>query len=582
MSNFSNATFYLTPSGYKEGFIFQQKPLSTIGDVSFTRATNAWRTTIDGQIEETPYNLLSYSEDYSNAVWTSGISGTGVLPVKSYNTVIAPNGTLTADTIVFDRGTGNTISDVSVIQQFYTDTVAPTYTFSIWVKASTVSDIGKQIFLRIGNAGGLFPTTLTSNWSRISITQTNTITAGGSYVQFGNRGTVTSGNSVSVDVWGAQVVRGSSLKNYLTTTNRQNFPRVDYSTGYGNLLLEPQRTNSIRNSTMVGASVSGNTLPTNWGVVNSAGLTWTVVGLGSERGLNYVDIRVSGTHTLVNQDRLYFEPNFIISASSGQTFSETIYFKIISAPSPPADYRLRFVERSSGGTLQNTAEQVFTPNFTSLDRFNFTYTILSSATTMINPELAFLTTINNSYDFTVRIAAPQTELGAYPTTFISTSTVSVTRLVDTFSYNNIYTNGLISSSGGTWFIQLKNNISYVRDNYGGITFDTVLGGFTDGFTIRNGTPQPASYTLSLQIFKATVNQGSYGLTSSSPKIILKWNGTTCDVFVDGVKIASALSFTATQLQYLNNTNPQGVPLNIQQMALWNTPLTDAQCIQLTS
>jgi hypothetical protein len=284
---------------------------------------------------------------------------------------------------------------------------------------------------------------------------------------------------------------------------------------------------------------------------------------------------------LVNQDRLYFEPNFIISASSGQTFSETIYFKIISAPSPPADYRLRFVERSSGGTLQNTAEQVFTPNFTSLDRFNFTYTILYSATTMINPELSFLTTINNSYDFTVRIAAPQTELGAYPTTFISTSTVSVTRLVDSFSRNNVYTNGLISSSGGTWFVSLLNNNSVVADN--------AVPGFWLGTNVNTPNSDGTLYfrqgggVQSTGIWKYTSGTATslYGSIPTNSKVVFKWNGTTADIFVNGTKVIAATAFTQTALEYLASANA-GRIFNIQQMVLWNTPLTDAQCIQLTS
>ncbi len=66
----------------------------------------------------------------------------------------------------------------------------------------------------------------------------------------------------------------------LSTTNRQDVPRIDFRnadgtlSSCGRLLLEPQRTNSIRNSSMVGAVAgSPGTLPTNWTRQNSSGLT---------------------------------------------------------------------------------------------------------------------------------------------------------------------------------------------------------------------------------------------------------------------------------------------------------------------
>jgi len=39
------------------------------------------------------------------------------------------------------------------------------------------------------------------------------------------------------------------------------------------------------------------TLPTNWGVSAPAGLATSVVGLGTENGLPYVDLRINGTAT---------------------------------------------------------------------------------------------------------------------------------------------------------------------------------------------------------------------------------------------------------------------------------------------
>ena len=64
------------------------------------------------------------------------------------------------------------------------------------------------------------------------------------------------------------------------------------------ILIEESRTNQIRNNSMQGA-VAGTpgTLPTNWGVSVAGGLTRTVVGTGTENGIEYIDVRVQGTTT---------------------------------------------------------------------------------------------------------------------------------------------------------------------------------------------------------------------------------------------------------------------------------------------
>ena len=61
-----------------------------------------------------------------------------------------------------------------------------------------------------------------------------------------------------------------------------------------------------------------------------------------------------------------------------------------------------------------------------------------------------------------------------------------------------------------------------------------------------------------------------------------FTATTLKVFVNGSVFASytGLTIDPTTIQYLLGIAE--VPLFIQQMALFNTPLTDAQCISLTA
>ena len=102
----------MIPQAYKSGKVYSQLPVSGGGDFDFTRAGSATRVDKDGFIEEvganvprldysdggcpslllepTRSNLLSYSEDFSDAWWEK--TTTTVIS----NNAISPNGTLNA------------------------------------------------------------------------------------------------------------------------------------------------------------------------------------------------------------------------------------------------------------------------------------------------------------------------------------------------------------------------------------------------------------------------------------------------------------------------------------------------------
>lgn len=167
----------------------------------------------------------------------------------------------------------------------------------------------------------------------------------------------------------------------------------------------------------------------------------------------------------------------------------------------------------------------------------------------------------------------------YPTSYIPTTSTAVTRNATSFTRSNIYTNGLIGASGGTWFLELKNNVSLTRDVAGTSLFigDT-SGGTTNSLFLRNDA---AGTRLSILKRVGSSATWLYVITTDSPKIIINWNGSVCNIFVNGVKQVSSNSFTTLSMEYMN-LNPVDVPYYISQMALWNTPLSDAQCIALTS
>lgn len=168
------------------------------------------------------YNLLTFSEEFQNAAWVKVGTGTGSAPVVTPNAAVAPDGTLTADSIVFNRGAGNAVGDQSYVAQGPTVTNA-TYTQTIWLKAATPSDVGKQLGLRNVAGSSYLAVTLTADWVRYTRVETGS----SANFEIANRGTITTGNSVTALVWGAQLFTAADV-----TATGNAYQRIAAATVY--------------------------------------------------------------------------------------------------------------------------------------------------------------------------------------------------------------------------------------------------------------------------------------------------------------------------------------------------------------
>ena len=247
----ASPSLLIVPARFKTGKLYTQIAttsaglvLGSSGDFNVTRATTATRFNSAGLIESvasgvprldyftsggtagcpallvepSAQNLALRSEQFDvSGTWTSVTGGTGALPSVTANAVISPDGTQNAETVLLNRGAGNASADQSTLQQNVTLATSGTYIFSVYAKATASGDVGKQIFLRIGGGGSLIAYTLTANWVRLTRTETG-LASGSNLIQIGNRGGVTADNSVSVDLWGAQVEAGSIATSYIPTT----------------------------------------------------------------------------------------------------------------------------------------------------------------------------------------------------------------------------------------------------------------------------------------------------------------------------------------------------------------------------
>jgi hypothetical protein len=566
-------------------------------EISATRTSDGLAQDSTGVLRRYPWNLSQFSEQFENAHFakqnSSIISNVGLSPIN----------TLTADKLV----PNTTLGQHRIFNQV---NFSGPGTFSVYAKADGYNFLslgtsggisGGGIYFNLSNgtisgtAPGFTPSiqNIGNGWYRCSL-YSDTMGAGLNLSYWiiaretASLSDFTGDDTKGILIWGAQINEGSILP-YFRTTNRQDVLRVDYSTGQPALLLEPSRTNILYKSEEFdnayftkrgGSSIISNT-------TISPNNTTTADTLQGDGTSGFKEIIVLNLGSNLNAGTTYTYSFY--AKKNTNNFIQLIFTNSVFTGSLIANYNL------DTGVLGTVTAGV-TATITSVGNgwYRCTATATATSTSSSNGFIIGLITSATSaraevstLSTSVFIWGVQLEAGSYATTYIpnySSSTVAV-RNTDGFIFNNIYTNGFINASGGTWFIQLRNNIEYVRDaGSSGLYISTILGSGVGANSIEIRNPSTSSGRL--QIFKRVLGSGTMLSTTSTDivKVAIKWNGTRLFLFVNGDQITLSggiENFAATTMEFLAD-DTRDVPRFIQKMELYNTPLSDTELETLTT
>jgi hypothetical protein len=572
MSNLlEQASLVMIPSGYKEDVVYSEIPLDGSGDLSFTRASNGTRINSQGLVEDMPWNLFGYSEQFTDGSWGK-LSGTTV----TANQTTAPNGTLTADLIT--EGT-------SVLLYWGSLFKAGTYTQSYYAKKGTGDIVGMYFGSSFTASFNLTSGTIVSTnnttatitnvgdgWYRITATATPTADfyAGLNY---------SNSSGLNIYLWGAQLNIGSTAKPYFPTTDRLNVPRLTYQNGGGgcpSLLLEKQSTNLVTYSQEFDNA--------DWLKLQA---TISANATTSPDGTQNADKFVANTSNVIHsltQTISSVSPSWTYSVFAKSAGYDRVILNVFNTNYVGFNLTTGVIESSLGtfvtsANIENYGNGWYRCSITSTSTStgtNFAISVFNSAYTNGNTNPTFA---GNGTDG-IYLWGAQLEASSYPTSYIPTTSSSATRVVDICSKTGI--SSLIGQTEGVLFFDIETintsnvkSISLVSSNFNNFMYYYESNNNYYFIIISNG----ASLTLPF------ANQ----TLPSRKKIALRYSENNFSMWVNGTKRVEDLGIFDTPIglsgiQLLSPYNQTDTILDgkINSIQLYKTALTNAELQALTT
>jgi len=568
MSQFyDQASLVMVPSGYKDGKLYSQKPLSTSGELSFSRGSDieATRVNSQGYIEKAQVNLLLQSNQFDTTWANTNTTETGGQADK--------DGGTTAWKIDKSGTSGNIYQNVTASGVFTQSVYAKAGTLN-WMVINNSGTTSNSVYFDLAN--GVLGTvqanaidakieSIGGGWYRCSMTL-NTTSSNMRIYPADADGDV-SGTSGNIYIQDAQLNYGLVAQDYVETTTAavvsgitNDMPRLNYDPANPtcpSLLLEPSRTNLIANSeyfngsnwSLSNATSTENTAISPEGVQNASTFTTTVAGADLRDALN-----VTGTYTF---------SAFVKLVDVGG-----VRLRIDAATDANA-----FFDLSDGSV--SSSDGIITAD--AIDYGNNWWRVYMVANVTNTQKFQIFTTDGStSYaNGSVYLYGVQIELGSHPTSLVPTYGASATRTADACSKTGI--SSLIGQTEGTLFCEVE--------------FEDITN--TNAISVNSGTSDRAmiyttSGNLTCNVRVSGVSQFGTSTTiatNTKYKAALAYKANDFAFYVNGVQIATHTSGSVPATSDFSfNTGTTGAPFNgiVNQTLVFKTRLSNADLATLTT
>ena len=602
ITSITSGQILLDPRGTFDGSIDNVSVKEvTDADFDFDRNSTGTRVNEDYLIEDVPYNLVDYSQDFTNSSWTKNNA-----TVTSDNT-ISPDGAGGCSLYTLNSYTGD--NQFLRINPNTTFASGLAHSYSLFVKYNSFQYV-KLAFINYGTSqyfaaifdiinGTVTDTknqfasntnasieTAGNGWYRIKITASLTSSAGnamnyefnkstGATPTYGTYGRIsqTTTTSDKVFIWGGQLVKGDQPKDYLKTTDRLDIPRIDYTNGEPSILLETSRTNLIPHSGDFSNSSYIRTATTATGGF-----------LSPEGNLNAYKLSEDSTnsiHRIYQTATVTSSPNATISVYVKYNGRRFVLMRI-------ADVTVgRWYDLLSG---ELGGIYAGTPNESSIEPLaNGWYRITIGHT--VSSQSRFELWIQDTESISayqgdgtsgIYIYGAQQEVGSYATSLIHTSGSAVTRSAD--AANNAGNSDLINSTEGVLYAEIK----ALADD---LTFRTIS--LSDGTTpnsIRiyyNNVSNSIVFAFFLSGAVQSVYTASVSDITEFHKVAYKYKANDFSVFVDGRQVHTDTSGsvfsanTLNSLQFNSGAGSERIYGDVKSVMVFKEALTDLELEKLT-
>jgi hypothetical protein len=575
----NNASLLLNPAGsiiaYEEDKIFSVLPSNGAGDFTFSGGDGGTRVNQQGYIEVTPANLASNSNSFTN---NSDFTKTGSLsgPFSSTDgNILTPVGTSEKYSGIASLTVpANTVFTFSVYAKYLQNTaLALRSVYSNGAQdASTIFNL--QTNTIIGSIPGTHSNpqiiSVGGGWFRYSV-DINSTTPPAFPLLFRVNASNSSGNLTFTPASGdgfyissAQINTGG-LKPYQPTTDRLNYPRITYQNGRGALLSEPQRTNlnlysqgfdnaywnkqnaSITASAGISPDGTNNAFKLN----ANTSAAFHIIYIG---GLYNGQAAVSVFAKKGEYDFLYIRID--------EPSTTTTYFNLANGTvGTVGSGHTAYIEPYNDGWYRCTT--VFSKNIV-----NYCLGVTSNeASTVLALEA------NKG----IYIWGSQVEASLFSTSYIPTTTATVTRPVD-----------IASKTGASSLINASEGVLYFDG------FPETRGNFNANWFVSNGSNNFIGITFGVNTIYGEVYNGSYQalLTYASTdsgryKVALAYKVNDFAMYVNGQLAGTDTSGAVpTGLSYIDvgyqNSGTRNFSQRTNTVALFNTRLTNTQLAELTT